>query len=57
MNIQKRINALRSAMAQKGIDIYIINMSHTRYNSTSIKNYIILIFILFLRQIFIIVSM
>ena len=34
MNIQKRINALRSAMAQKGIDIYIIptaDFHHSEY--------------------------
>ena len=34
MNIQKRINALRSSMAQKGIDIYIIptaDFHHSEY--------------------------
>ena len=34
MNIQKRIHALRSAMAQKGIDIYIIptaDFHHSEY--------------------------
>ena len=34
MNIQKRINALRSAMIQKGIDIYIIptaDFHHSEY--------------------------